>query len=135
MCRSDLYALFHAIRVVESGGHRDPRHAVGDGGRALGPYQIHYRYWKDAVEHDPTLYGTEYEGVRDQRYAEQVMLAYWDRYAPDWKPETLARIHNGGPSGHQENRTLGYWRKVHSALTASLIRGGGPGVPGANRMP
>ena len=116
MSRSDLYALFDAIRSVESGGHRDPRNAVGDSGRALGPYQIHYRYWKDAVQADPSLYGTEYEGVRDQRYAEQVMLAYWNRYAPDWKPETLARIHNGGPEGHQKSGTIRYWKQVQSHL-------------------
>ena len=29
--------------------------AVGDGGRAIGPFQIHKVYWKDAAEHDPSL--------------------------------------------------------------------------------
>ena len=35
--------LFHAIRMVETGGESDPENAVGDGGKAIGPYQIHDR--------------------------------------------------------------------------------------------
>ena len=107
----DPRPILDAIRHVETGSEPDPENAVGDGGRALGPYQIHRVYWQDAVEHDPSL-GGSYEDVRDAVYAERVILAYWDRYAPDWRAETLARVHNGGPKGHRKQATVEYWGKV-----------------------
>jgi hypothetical protein len=30
--------------------------------------------------------------------------------------ETLARIHNGGPRGHKNPATVGYWNKVRKNL-------------------
>ena len=38
-------------------------------------------------------------------------MAYWDRHTPDWKPETLARVHNGGPNGYYLKSTDKYWEK------------------------
>tara|TARA_Y100001963_G_C6749110_1_gene433182 strand:+ start:177 stop:755 length:579 start_codon:yes stop_codon:yes gene_type:complete len=108
--------LFDAIRQVETGGHPDPTNAKGDGGRSLGPYQISYPYWLDAVQKHPEIGGL-YEDVRNPWYAELVMLAYWSRYAPDSKFETLCRIHNGGPRGHLKlSATQSYWEKVESCL-------------------
>ena len=37
--------LFHAIQMVETGGQTNPENVVGDGGKAIGPYQIHESYW------------------------------------------------------------------------------------------
>ena len=110
--------ILDAIRAVETGGQRDPANAIGDGGKALGPYQIHKVYWLDAVQRDPSLTanGETYDNVRDAAYAERVMLAYWSRYAPSYDHETLARIHNGGPRGHKVKGTLGYWEKVKAKL-------------------
>ena len=110
--------VLDAIRQVETGGHRDPANAVGDGGKALGPYQIHRVYWQDAVQRDPSLVanGETYESVRNAAYAERVILAYWTRYAPSWDAQTLSRVHNGGPKGHKRSATLGYWGKVQTAL-------------------
>ena len=111
----DPRPILDAIRAQESGGHPDPANAVGDGGKALGPYQIHRSYWLDAVNFDKTL-GGRYEDVRDQAYAERVILAYWRRYAPAWDAETLARTHNGGPKGATRNSTLQYWHDVRSRM-------------------
>lgn len=109
------YRLFDAIRQVETGGHEDPRNAVGDNGLSIGPYQIQKAYWQDAIEAHPEI-GGQYLHVKDARYAERIMLAYWDRYAPNDSYETLARIHNGGPKGHEKAATLDYWNKVSSHL-------------------
>ena len=114
----DSEPILDAIERVETGGHADPANAVGDGGKALGPMQIHRVYWADAVEHDPTLVanGETYQSVRDRTYARRVVMAYWSRYAKSWTSEELARIHNGGPKGHAKRATLGYWAKVKKAL-------------------
>ena len=115
----DPRPVLDAIRQVETGGHRDPANAVGDNGAALGPYQIHRVYWQDAVQFDPSLVanGETYANVRNQAYAERVVMAYWSRYAKSWDAQTLARIHNGGPKGHVRKATLGYWGKVQAALS------------------
>lgn len=108
---ASLRPLFDAMREVESGGDPD---AVGDGGRSLGPYQIQWKYWRDAG-----LPGS-YRDVRNPAYAEKVMLAYWERYCPDALARqdyaTLARVHNGGPQGTRNPATLYYWRKVAKEL-------------------
>ncbi len=108
----DPRPMLDAIRTVETGGHADPANAVGDGGKALGPYQIHYGYWLDATERDPALRALGYQSVRDQAIAERVVLAYLTRYAPSWDLRTCARIHNGGPRGHRKPATLGYAKRV-----------------------
>ena len=108
----DTRPILDAIRAVETGGEADPANAVGDGGRALGPYQIHRAYWIDATERHPELRALGYQSVRDQAIAERVVLAYLTRYAPSWDLLTVARIHNGGPRGHTKPSTLGYARRV-----------------------
>lgn len=112
--------LLDAIRQVETGGHARPADAVGDGGRSIGPYQIMRGYWRDACAADPELARFPYETVRDAAYARRVVLAYWKRYARtalargDW--QTLARIHNGGPAGARNPRTVVYWQRVAREL-------------------
>lgn len=107
--------LFSAIREVETGSHPDPANARGDGGRSLGPYQITMAFWKDSGVPG------RYDQVRNRAYAEQVMIAYWQRYCPealakgDWR--TLAKVHNGGPNGPAVPKTIAYWLKVRQALT------------------
>ncbi len=110
--------ILDAIEAVETGGHADPANAIGDGGKALGPMQIHRVYWLDAVEHNPSLVanGETYDSVRDRAYARRVVMAYWSRYAKSWDSETLARVHNGGPKGATKRATLGYWAKVRAKL-------------------
>lgn len=107
-------SLFHAIRMVESGGEADPNTAVGRAGE-LGAYQISHMYYVDAIEYAPNL-GGEFSDVTNPSYAEWIMVAYWDRHAPNVKLETLARIHNGGPSGLWSNATDVYWNKVRAVI-------------------
>lgn len=106
-----------ALSKVES---NDNDQAVGDGGRALGRYQIHRAYWQDSG-----VPGS-YEQVTNPEYARSVVLAYFKRYAPealknqDW--ETLARIHNGGPGimrrkgSRAWKNTTAYWDRVKAAM-------------------
>lgn len=110
--------LLNAIRIVESGGNDN---AVGDGGKAIGPYQIWRSYWKDALEHDPSI-GGSYENCYERKYAERVVQAYMARYANERRLgheptfEDIARIHNGGPNGHRKRATIPYWNKVQREL-------------------
>lgn len=106
--------LLDALWMVESGGNLNP--PDGDGGKAIGPYQIWKAYHADALEHCPAIGGT-YEDCRKKEYAEQIIKAYMCRYAPkDATAEQIARIHNGGPKGHKRASTLGYWKKVQKHL-------------------
>lgn len=107
--------LFDAIRTVETGIEpAGGRNAVGDQGRSIGPYQIQRVYWRDSG-----VTG-RYESVRDRRYAERVMIAYWHRYCPEALArgdfQTLARVHNGGPGGERNPATWKYWQKVKRIL-------------------
>ena len=119
--------LFNAIRQVETGGERDPRYAVGDGGTSFGPYQIRRNYYFDAVQHNPHLQdgGKRFQsvmGAGSYAYSERVIQAYMDRYATERRlghpatDEDIARIHNGGPNGYRRHSTLKYWRKVEAHL-------------------
>ena len=101
-----------ALHQVETRG----RHGAikGDGGRALGPLQIHYVYWKDAKVKG------KYSDCSKLAYSITVAKAYMKRYAPnayrDNNYEVLARIHNGGPSGHRKKATIKYWNKVRKEM-------------------
>jgi len=112
--QADLETFLKAIHQVESGGKLGA--IVGDDGRALGPFQIHKRYWADVA---PQI-GGRYQDVTDYNYARKVMIAYFLKYAKDalqnkdW--EKLAKIHNGGPKGHKKTSTEKYWTKVKSHL-------------------
>lgn len=98
----------HAIHMVETGG-REGR-IMGDGGRALGPLQIHKSYWLDS-----RVIGY-YEDCASLAYSTKVMQAYLQRYAREAIKsknfEVLARVHNGGPSGARNPATARYWLKV-----------------------
>lgn len=112
-----LQEVLDAIRMVESGDRTDP--PDGDGGLAIGPYQIHRVYWQDALQAEPEL-GGDYQDCRRRSYAERVIGAYMRRHAPDaWRErdaQIIARVHNGGPTGAQKTATLRYWGRVRAAL-------------------
>ena len=104
--------FFAALMSMESGGDCN---AVGDGGRSIGPYQISRAYWIDSGVPG------RWKDVRDPKYAERVMRAYWRRYCPravesrDWR--TMARVHNGGgPRGPKIQATRGYWIGVSRSM-------------------
>lgn len=96
--------LLKAIHLVETGGRLGA--IKGDGGRALGPLQIHRAYWLDS------RVPGRYEQCADLAYSTRVLNAYMARYCPNGDDETIARIHNGGPRGHKKTATLRYWREV-----------------------
>ena len=103
--------LLDAIAHVES--NRNAR-AVGDGGRAIGAYQIHKRYWKDGTR----FLGVDwsYDQAKDPVKARQVVRAYLLHYGRGKTLLQKARIHNGGPRGHRKKATLKYARKIARIL-------------------
>ena len=111
--------LLDAVRMVEC-GDREPA-PDGDDGQAIGPYQIHFVYWLDAISFRPGL-GGRYEDCRRRDYAERVVEAYMQKWVPDaWErvdAEVIARTHNGGPQGAGKDTTLRYWQKVQAARAA-----------------
>ena len=105
--------LLDAMYTVESGRGKN---LIGDGGKAIGPYQIWEEYWQDAVEYDPSI-GGSYCDCMDKAYSERIVWAYWCRYAPKGASvEQLARIHNGGSMGYKNAKTVAYWKKIKSKL-------------------
>lgn len=114
----EIRKLLHAICMVESSNVKSPKD--GDGGRAIGNYQIWRVYWKDATDFDKSIGGT-YETCRtDKAYSERIVMAYWSRYCSKALAnndfETLARCHNGGWNGPKKKTTNKYWEKVKKYL-------------------
>ena len=102
-------SFWRALHLVESSG-RTTGPIIGDGGRALGPLQIHRDY------HADSRVAGDYSRVADLDYSKRVATAYLKRYAPTaWAAgdvEVLARVHNGGPRGHLKPATKGYGVRV-----------------------
>jgi hypothetical protein len=111
--RDDFFKKLH--RVEANKRMHPPK---GDGGRAMGPFQIWYDYWADAVKFDPSI-GGSYEDVENYDYAKKIVSAYLRHYAPkawregDWT--TLARVHNGGPTGNKKLATAAYASRYKKA--------------------
>ena len=103
--------LIKAIHAVETGGRLGA--IKGDGGRALGPLQIHRAYWIDS------RVPGRYEQCADLAYSIRVLNAYMARYCPNGDDEKIARTHNGGPRGPQKTATLRYWRAVSRKMNGA----------------
>lgn len=103
---TSLICLFAAINSVES---PDGIHVPYPASH-IGNYQISHDYWQD------TGLEGQWKDVLEDRYARQVMLAYWRRYVPEALEnldfEVLARTHNGGPNGQYKTSTQIYWLLV-----------------------
>jgi hypothetical protein len=101
-------SFWRALHLVETSGRTGP--ILGDGGKALGPLQIHRSY------HADSRVAGDYSRVADLDYSKRVATAYLKRHAPvAWAKgdvETLARVHNGGPRGHLKPATKGYGVRV-----------------------
>jgi len=104
---TDIERLLDVIARIES--RCDPN-AVGDGGRALGTYQIHRVYWEDGTE----LLGVDWphRDAADPNKARRVVKAYLLHYGRGKSLLEMARIHNGGPRGDKKKATLPYARKI-----------------------
>lgn len=109
-----LDRLLDAIAIVESNGNP---HAVGDGGRAIGAYQIHKSYWKDGTRFLGVTWS--YEQAKDPAKAREVVRAYLLHYGRDKGLLDKARIHNGGPRGYRKDATLNYARRIAEILERS----------------
>jgi len=129
---SDTYSLdqvLEAVRQVETGSLPDQgRGARGDGGLALGPWQIHRAFFIDAAERDKSL-NIYSRCLGELDYSRRVVKAYWRRYSRAAydrlaagcgslsDAEAVSRIHNGGPRGGKKAATRAYWQKVRRLLS------------------
>jgi len=114
---SEWNRFLGALRRVETGGApADGVGTVGDNGKALGAFQIHSGYYKDACGYDKTLVldGTYQKCLTNTEYSERVVRAYVRRYLPkNGTPEMAARMHNGGLYGYRKDCTLKYAEKFN----------------------
>lgn len=105
-------SFWAALHSVETGGRVGP--IFGDGGKALGPLQIHKACHTDSRVAGP------YSRCAELAYSRRVAEAYLQRYAPKaWAAgdaATLARVWNGGPKGASKSATLPYSRRVLAAM-------------------
>ena len=101
-----------AVMQVESGG--DPL-VVGDGGRAVGAFQIHKIMVAECnriVVRQKWTMEDRIDPVKSLEMFKTYCLHYW----PKGGPEQWARGWNGGPNGPKRASTLDYWRKVNRIM-------------------
>ena len=114
----DFKSFVQVLNKVEAKGQKTGV-KPGDGGRAIGPLQIHYKYWFDALEADPRI-GGKYSDCNKWGYSVKIVKAYLSRYVPDslhtLDYKKMARVHNGGPSGHRKVATIPYWEEFKRNL-------------------
>ena len=86
--KDSLSVFLNALHQVESNGKTG--HIVGDNGKALGPFQIHYSYWNDVKD----KVGGKYEDVENLDYAKKVVTLLENseiRASVDNRNETIGR--------------------------------------------
>lgn len=105
--------LAKAIHQVESSGRTGI--IIGDNGKAIGPLQIHYSNWKDAVDFDKSI-GGKYTDCHRLDYSYKIFDAYLRRYGKNKSAKARAKIWNGGPNGEEKSSTDKYWIKVKRHL-------------------
>ena len=103
--------LITALIAVESSGNDL---AVGDGGKAIGPLQIH----KAVILDVNRITGSHYrhQDMTNRVAARAVCEAYLRHYGKGATTEQLARRWNGGPKGDTKSATEAYWAKVKKHL-------------------
>ena len=103
--------LISALIIVESSGNDL---AVGDGGKAIGPLQIH----RGVVLDVNRITGSNYrhQDMTNRVAARAVCEAYLRHYGKGATTEQLARRWNGGPKGDTKTSTEAYWAKVKKHL-------------------
>lgn len=120
---ADKDRFLDAIRIVETGScENNGIGAVGDNGKAIGPYQIWKAYYNDAVEYDSTLCDEDGENYKrcltDEAYSRKIVWAYVCRYGKSNNTlEDMARLHNAGPGWRKKiAKTDNYVKKFKKAL-------------------
>jgi len=103
-----LDKLLDKIWLVESSGRTDP--PDGDGGKAVGPLQIHQCVLDDVNE----KYGMNFtiDDCREIESAKLIVKLYITMWMDAYKEEIAARIFNGGPRGWRKKSTDAHWRKI-----------------------
>jgi len=106
-----METLLDVLACVESNNNPN---AVGDRGRALGVYQIHRAYWEEGTR----LLGVNwpYREAFNPERARCVVRAYLLHHGANKTLTDMARIHNGGPTGHRRRSTLCYAQRVNQLL-------------------
>lgn len=103
--------LVAAIAAIETGSTGP---IPGDGGRAIGPLQIHQCVIDEVNRLEKTT--LKLSDMSDPSYSSYVCrlyLVYWaSRMDHDPSVEELARIWNGGPYGPVKSCTADYGRRV-----------------------
>ena len=89
--------------------------AIGDGGKAIGRYQIWRVCYQDAKEFDKTI-TFPYSALTNKENSDRIVKAYLNRYARNKTPVEMARIWNGGPLGDKKRATIGYGNKFQKEL-------------------
>ena len=110
-------AILSVLISIESSGQD---HAIGDGGLARGPLQIH----KEVVSDANRISGKRFQWSRMTNRAEarEVAEIYLRHYATPQRlgrtvtPQDVARIWNGGPMGYKSKATLPYLNKFNSKM-------------------
>ncbi len=106
----DMDSLWAAVCQVESNGDAS---AIGDGGDSWGIAQISTICVRDCNR--ITGYRKWSEGDRFcPQKSRQMFDVYLNHYGGT--VEERARKWNGGPDGHTQNCTLGYWGKIQKNL-------------------
>jgi hypothetical protein len=110
--RMNLTNLITALIAVESGGNDM---AIGDGGRAIGPLQIHRAVVVDVNRITGSHY--RHQDMTNRAQARAVCEAYLRHYGRGATTEQLARKWNGGgPAGDKKRATKAYWEKVKKEI-------------------
>jgi len=112
-------SLQDAIQRVETGGEKDPAHAIGDRGLARGWLQIHPTYYQDAQEY-AKAHGRPLPPYAitcaDKAASRACMEAYWARYKVRTDMDR-ALLHHYGPDWRRLGDRHGYWAKVQKAMS------------------
>jgi hypothetical protein len=109
--------FINALVQVESSGRDD---VVGDNGKAVGCLQL-WKLYVDDVNRICKLRKSKlifkYNDRYDRVKSVQMTTIYLSHYVGNTKDyEKMARVHNGGPNGHNKQSTLKYWIKVKKAM-------------------
>lgn len=112
VCPTQMDRVLDAIRFIESSNRTNP--PDGDNGKAIGPYQIHKKYWQDGCAILKVKW--PYADARNLVKARVVVRAYIEHYGKGMGIDSMIRIHNGGPNGWRKKSTLVYLKKVTAAM-------------------
>jgi hypothetical protein len=104
--------LLDAIAKIESNNNPD---AIGDGGRAVGAFQIHEIYVNDVNRiSDYPFYC--YDDRYDYAKSREMVRIYLLHYGQNRSLFEMAQIHNGGPKGYAKKSTIAYAEKVYGIM-------------------